>query len=67
MARLLKRETTAGNLALDDPFGAANAFMSMVVTGPVRYILAASPLPPDELEKRVAFGVRLFLDGARPR
>jgi AcrR family transcriptional regulator len=67
MARLLKRETAAGNLALDDPFGAANAFMSMVVTGPVRYILAASPLPPEELEKRVTFGVRLFLDGARPR
>lgn len=67
MARLLKRETAAGNLALDDPFAAANAFMSMVVTGPVRYILAASPLPPEELEKRVAFGVRLFLDGARPR
>jgi AcrR family transcriptional regulator len=67
MARLLKRETAAGNLALDDPFAAANAFMSMVVTGPVRYILAASPLPPEELKKRVAFGVRLFLDGARPR
>lgn len=67
MARVLKRETAAGNLALDDPFGAANAFMSMVVTGPVRYILAASPLPAEELEKRVAFGVRLFLDGARPR
>lgn len=67
MARVLKRETAAGNLALDDPFGAANAFMSMVVTGPVRYILAASPLPAEELEKRVAFGVRLFLEGARPR
>ncbi len=67
MARVLKRETAAGNLALDDPFAAANAFMSMVVTGPVRYILAASPLPAEELEKRVAFGVRLFLDGARPR
>jgi AcrR family transcriptional regulator len=67
MARLLKRETAAGNLALDDPFAAANAFMSMVVTGPVRYILAASPLPREELDKRVAFGVRLFLDGARPR
>jgi AcrR family transcriptional regulator len=67
MARVLKRETAAGNLALDDPFAAANAFMSMVVTGPVRFILAASPLPRDELDKRVAFGVRLFLDGARPR
>lgn len=67
LAKLLKRETAAGRLAVDDPFAAANAFMSMVVTGPVRYILAASPLPREELEKRVAFGVNLFLDGARPR
>ena len=41
--------------------------MSLVVTGPVRFILAASPLPTQELDRRVAFGVRLFLDGARPR
>lgn len=67
LAKLLRRETAAGNLAIDDYFGAANAFMSLVVTGPVRFILAASPLPPEEIEKRVAFGVRLFLDGARPR
>lgn len=67
MARLLARETAAGNLAIDDPIAAANAFMSMVVSGPVRFILAASPLPPEELDKRVAFGVRLFLDGTRPR
>jgi hypothetical protein len=33
----------------------------------VRFILAASPLPKKELDKRVAYGVRLFLDGARPR
>lgn len=67
LAKLLARETDAGNLAVDDPMAAANAFMSMVVTGPVRFILAASPLSPRELSKRVAFGVRLFLDGARPR
>jgi TetR/AcrR family transcriptional regulator, mexJK operon transcriptional repressor len=67
MASVLARETEAGNLAVEDPLAAANAFMSMVVTGPVRFILAASPLSPRELEKRVAFGVRLFLDGARPR
>jgi TetR/AcrR family transcriptional regulator, mexJK operon transcriptional repressor len=67
MAEVLARETEAGNLAVDDPMAAANAFMSMVVTGPVRFILAASPLSPRELHKRVAYGVRLFLDGARPR
>jgi AcrR family transcriptional regulator len=67
LAEVLQRETAAGRLALDDPFAAANAFMSLVVTGPVKYILAASPLPQEELDARVAFGVRLFLDGARPR
>lgn len=67
LAKLLKRETAAGRLALDDPFQAANAFMSLVVSGPVRFILAAIPLPREDLEQRVAFGVRLFLDGARPR
>lgn len=67
LAALLERETRAGNLAVSDPMMAANAFMSMVVTGPVRFILAASPLPADDLARRVAFGVQLFLDGARPR
>lgn len=67
LAALLARETEAGRLAIDDPLMAANVFMSMVVSGPVRFILAASPLPRTLLDKRVAYGVRLFLDGARPR
>jgi AcrR family transcriptional regulator len=67
LAALLARETEAGRLAIDDPLMAANVFMSMVVSGPVRFILAASPLPRKDLDRRVAYGVRLFLDGARPR
>ncbi|MFA7602717.1 MAG: TetR/AcrR family transcriptional regulator [Novosphingobium sp.] len=67
LAKLLRRETEAGNLAVEDSFAAANAFVSLVVTGPVKLILAASPLPPEELDRRVAFGVQLFLNGARPR
>jgi AcrR family transcriptional regulator len=67
LADLLVRETEAGNLAIDHPLMAANTFMSMVVAGPVRFILAASPLPKKELDKRVAFGVQLFLNGAKPR
>ena len=67
LADLLRRETAAGNLAIAQPMMAANTFMSMVVAGPVRFILAASPLSPEELDRRVAFGVSLFLDGARPR
>lgn len=67
LARLFKRETAAGNLAIDDPLMAATAFMSLALTGPVRFILAASPLPQDEVRKRVAYAVQLFLEGARPR
>lgn len=67
LADLLERETRLGNLAIDDPMMAANTFMSIAVAGPVRLILAASPLPKAQLDKRVAYGVRLFLDGARPR
>ncbi|HEX8055553.1 MAG TPA: TetR/AcrR family transcriptional regulator [Novosphingobium sp.] len=67
MARLLRRETAAGRLAVDDAMAAANGFMSLVVTGPVKFILAGLPLSQEDVDARVAFGVRLFLDGARPR
>ena len=67
LADLLSRETGAGRLAIAEPIMAANTFMAMVVTGPVRFITAGIPLPADELDKRVRFAVRLFLDGARPR
>ena len=67
LADLLERETQAGNLAIEDPLGTANLFMSMVVSGPVRFIVSGIPLPRDEVDKRVAAAVRLFLNGARPR
>jgi len=67
LAAVLERETRAGALAIAEPLMAANAFMSMVVSGPVRFIVSGLPLPADELDKRVRFAVRLFLDGARPR
>ena len=67
LARLLKRETEAGRLAIAEPGKAANVFMSMAVSGPVRVIVSGNPLPEKEIEERVNFAVRLFLDGARPR
>jgi hypothetical protein len=54
-------------LALAEPAKAANAFMSMVVSGPVRIIVSGNPLPQKEIDDRIAYAVRLFLDGARPR
>ncbi len=67
LARLLKRETAAGRLAIADPAKAANVFMSMVVSGPVRVIVSGNSLPEGEIDERVAFAVSLFLNGARPR
>lgn len=67
LARLLRRETAAGRMAVDDPVMAANLFMSMVVSGPVRFILSGISLPPDEVDRRVRLAVRLFLNGTLPR
>jgi TetR/AcrR family transcriptional repressor of mexJK operon len=67
LADLLRAECDAGQLAVEDPMLAANVFMSMVVTGPVRFITSGNPLSDEEMDCRIAFAVRLFLQGARPR
>ncbi len=67
LARLLKRESEAGNLAVAEPAMAANVFMSMVVSGPARIIIAGMPIAASEIDTRIAFAVRLFLNGTRPR
>lgn len=67
LADILERETRAGRLAVDDPMMTANAFMSLVTTGPARFIISGIPLSPEETEKRVTYALRLFLDGVRPR
>ncbi len=67
LAKLLERESAAGTLAIAEPAKAATVFMSMVVSGPVRIIVAGLPLSAEEIDERVAYAVRLFLDGARRR
>lgn len=67
MVRLFAEETRAGRLAISDPQMAANVFLTMVVSGPVRMIVSGNYLTTEEIDKRVSFAVRLFLDGARPR
>jgi AcrR family transcriptional regulator len=67
LAQLLEAETKTGNLAVEDSMMAANMFMSMVVTGPVRIIVSGNYLSPELIDRRIRFGVRLFLKGARPR
>lgn len=67
LAAILEEETARGALAIDDADMAANVFMSMVVSGPVRFLTSGNPLPEGDLQERVAFAVRLFLEGAKPR
>lgn len=67
LAKLLERETRAGRMAITEPVLAANVFLSMVVSGPVRIIVSGNYLPPKEIDRRIRFAVRLFLDGARRR
>ncbi len=67
LASLLARETAAGRLSVQQPERAAVVFLSMVVSGPVRTIVIGNQLSRDEIEDRLRYAVRLFLDGARSR
>ena len=67
LGRILKEESRAGRLSLSDPVLAANTFMSMVVSAPVTLMVSGNPLSADDLQERVAFAVRLFLEGAKRR
>jgi TetR/AcrR family transcriptional regulator, mexJK operon transcriptional repressor len=67
LASVLARETAAGRLAVLEPERAAVVFLSMVVSGPVRTIVIGNQLSRDEIEDRLRYAVRLFLDGARAR
>jgi TetR/AcrR family transcriptional repressor of mexJK operon len=67
LADLFNQEVANGRLCIDDPRMAANGFMSLVVGGPVRIIVSGNPLDQSEIEARIAFAVRLFLNGARSR
>jgi TetR/AcrR family transcriptional regulator, mexJK operon transcriptional repressor len=67
LAGVLQRETSAGRLAVAEPRGAAMVFMSMVVSGPVRIIVSGNRLARPEIEARMHFAIRLFLNGVRVR
>lgn len=67
VAKLLDRSVAAGTIAPTDTALTANTFMSMVVGGPVRTIVAGHAMSEAEIERRVEFAVGLLLDGLRPR
>jgi AcrR family transcriptional regulator len=67
VAGLLDRAAARGEIAPIDSGQAARAFMSLVVGGQVRAIVAGRPPTPEQIDERVRFTVRLLLDGLRPR
>ncbi len=67
LSDLFKLENAMGRLALDDTEMAAIVFMSMVVSGPVRIIVSGNQITRREIDDRLRFAVRLFLEGAKPR
>jgi TetR/AcrR family transcriptional regulator, mexJK operon transcriptional repressor len=67
LADLFRRETAAGKLAVADPEKAANVFMSMTVSGPVRIIVSGNRLTRKEIEDRLQFAIGLFLNGVKVR
>lgn len=67
LADLLRRRTAAGEVCVEEPELAASAFMSMVLSGPSRTAVLGGKVDRSNLEKRIRYTVRLFLDGARSR
>lgn len=64
---LLRRHSKSGETRVTRPELAAAAFMSMVVGGPTRVFVWGGSLSEEEIEERIRYCVRLFLDGARRR
>jgi TetR/AcrR family transcriptional repressor of mexJK operon len=67
LAALFRRHAALGTINVARCEMAASAFLSLVVGGPVRVIVSGNRLEPADLEDRIAFSVKLFLDGVRSR
>ncbi|MCX5042747.1 TetR/AcrR family transcriptional regulator [Aldersonia sp. NBC_00410] len=67
VTRLLDRAVATGEIAPTNTALAASSFMSMVVGGQVRPIVAGRMPSTRTLDKKVRFTVALLLDGLRPR
>ncbi len=64
VAQQLRRHSPAGSVAHDRSEFAASAFMSMVVGGPVRMVATGMALSQSEIDERIVYTVRLFVEGA---
>jgi AcrR family transcriptional regulator len=67
MVDLFARHAARGEVTVPQPERAATAFLSVVVGGAARIIVAGAPLTEEEIDARIDFGVELFLNGIRAR
>lgn len=67
LSELFARHHASGQIVVGEPVRAATAFLSLVVGGPARLIVAGNLLDETELETRIRFAVGLFLRGVLRR
>ncbi|MFM5931780.1 MAG: TetR/AcrR family transcriptional regulator [Novosphingobium sp.] len=67
IAAILQREMDAGNLRRTDPAMATGVFLSMVVGGTTRQIVAGDVPDDQTVDRIVDFAVDLFLNGLNQR
>jgi TetR/AcrR family transcriptional regulator, mexJK operon transcriptional repressor len=60
---LFVRHSQRGEIKVREPRRAATAFLSLVVGGPARIIVAGNRIDHDEIEAHICFTVELFLKG----
>jgi AcrR family transcriptional regulator len=67
LAAQFDKHAARGEIAASEPRRLVTAFLSLVVGGPSRLIVAGEQLEVAEIERHLAFTVDLFLDGIRSR
>lgn len=67
VAGVLERAAADGRITPTNFRQVARAFTSMAVGGQTRAIVAGLPPTPEQIDERVAFTVRLLLEGLLPR
>lgn len=65
LAEVFSHRQASGEIDVVDPRRAAVAFLSLVLGGPTRVIIAGNPMSDEELEEHIRFTVGIFLNGVR--
>lgn len=67
LSTLFKRLNKEGGARISNTELAAESFLSLVVGGPAKFIVAGNQMEEKELNARIIFNVQLFLNGIRSR